>query len=179
LAELGNRYFASRGPATVQDFAKWSGLTSADARAGLEAAAPKLRRHVIDGATYWSVGSVPRAPRPSRCHLLSIYDEYISSYRDRSAIGEPADAKKLVGMGAALAYVVIMDGRIAGTWKRSFSRQTVHIQLSPFRKLGRAEMHAATAAAERFADFVGHEHVLDLRIGVYERRAYPVAKVVR
>jgi hypothetical protein len=45
LAELGARYFASRGPATVQDFAKWSGLTL-EARRGLEAAAPKLRRHV-------------------------------------------------------------------------------------------------------------------------------------
>ena len=34
LAELAKRYFRSRGPATVQDFAKWSGLTVADARIG-------------------------------------------------------------------------------------------------------------------------------------------------
>ena len=35
LAELTRRYFTSRGPAQVQDFAWWSGLTMADARAGL------------------------------------------------------------------------------------------------------------------------------------------------
>ncbi len=37
LVELSSRYFASRGPATVQDFAKWSSLTVADARSGVEA----------------------------------------------------------------------------------------------------------------------------------------------
>ena len=34
LAELARRYFQSHGPATVHDFAWWSGLTVKDARAG-------------------------------------------------------------------------------------------------------------------------------------------------
>ena len=164
LVELAGRYFASRGPATVRDFAKWSGLTIAEARTGLEAAAPKLRRRVVGGATYWSGDAVARTQRSERCHLLSIYDEYISSYRDRSAICEPAYGKRLVGMGNALAYVIVMDGRIAGTWKRSLSRDTVHIHLTPFRKLGRAEKQAAAAAAERLVRFVGGEKTLDWQI---------------
>ena len=43
LAELTARYFTSRGPATVKDFARWCSLTVSDARAGVEmvaAAAP-------------------------------------------------------------------------------------------------------------------------------------------
>ena len=36
LGELARRYFTSHGPATVHDFAWWSGLTVTDARAGLE-----------------------------------------------------------------------------------------------------------------------------------------------
>src|SRR5215472_325382 len=32
LAELARRYFTSRGPATIHDFAWWAGLTVADAR---------------------------------------------------------------------------------------------------------------------------------------------------
>ena len=32
-AELATRYFTGHGPATVQDFAWWSGLPAADARA--------------------------------------------------------------------------------------------------------------------------------------------------
>lgn len=38
LAELAARYFASHGPATVDDFAAWAGLTLTAAREGLEAA---------------------------------------------------------------------------------------------------------------------------------------------
>jgi hypothetical protein len=33
LAGFTGRYFMSRGPSTVQDFSKWSGLTTADAGA--------------------------------------------------------------------------------------------------------------------------------------------------
>ena len=164
LAELAGRYFTSRGPATVHDFAKWSGLTIAEARGGLEAAAPELRRHIVDGATYWSTASASRARQPVRCHLLSIYDEYISSYRDRSAICEPAYANRLVGMGNALAYILLLDGKIAGTWKRSLSTNSVHIQVTPFRKLSRADKPAVVVAATRFARFFGENHALDLDI---------------
>jgi hypothetical protein len=163
LAELADRYFVSRGPAKVQDFAKWSGLTVADAQRGLEAAAPKLRQRMIEGATYWSRGVLPVGPSPARAHLLSIYDEYISSYRDRSAMGDPADAKKLVGMGNALAYVLIVDGRIAGTWRRSLSRKAVHLEVTPFRKLRRMDENAVLAAATRYVRFVGEDHALDLK----------------
>ena len=34
----------SRGPATVHDFAKWSGLTVADAQSGLEAVKARLEQ---------------------------------------------------------------------------------------------------------------------------------------
>ncbi|HEX8922520.1 MAG TPA: winged helix DNA-binding domain-containing protein, partial [Pyrinomonadaceae bacterium] len=53
LAELARRYFTSRGPATLQDFVWWSGLTTADARAGLEMAKPHLTKEIIKGQTYW------------------------------------------------------------------------------------------------------------------------------
>src|SRR6266568_4837740 len=49
LAEFARRYFTSRGPATLQDFVWWSGLTVADARAGLEMVKPQLVHAVVDG----------------------------------------------------------------------------------------------------------------------------------
>jgi DNA glycosylase AlkZ-like len=173
LVELSARYFASRGPATVHDFAKWSSLTVAEARSGVEAIRSKLRRELMDGRTYWSSRSARPARRgPPRAHLLSIYDEYISSYRDRGAICEPAHARRLVAMGNALAYVVVLDGRIAGTWSRTFEKQTVHVRVSPFRRLTRVERGAVVAAAERFTSFMGLEHRLDLMVA--SRHGVPV-----
>jgi hypothetical protein len=156
LVVLAGRYFVSRGPATAHDFAKWSGLTVGDARAGVEAVASKLRRDVIDGATYWSGHERP-PPHRGRpvAHLLSIYDEYLSSYRDRTAICDPADAKRLVGKGNALAYVVILDGKISGTWRRSIGKGAVRVHVAPFRRLSEPEREAIAKAASRFAQFLG------------------------
>src|SRR6185369_15820518 len=44
LAELARRYFRSHGPATLQDFIWWSGLTASDARHAIELAGEKEPR---------------------------------------------------------------------------------------------------------------------------------------
>jgi hypothetical protein len=44
LVELTRRYFATRGPATIKDYTKWSSLTVAQARQGLEMMGEALQR---------------------------------------------------------------------------------------------------------------------------------------
>jgi hypothetical protein len=87
LAELARRYFMSRGPATVQDLAKWSGLTLGDARNGLEAIRAQLRREVVNGQSYWLSPATPsvQAVTPT-AYLLSIYMGNL-----------PADGKRISG----------------------------------------------------------------------------------
>src|SRR5262245_33488690 len=163
LVELASRYFRSRGPATARDFAKWSGLAAADARRGLEAVRSSLRRDVVDGETYWSAeGAAPPRPRAPGAHLLSVYDEYFSSYRNRSAICDPAYAERLAGMDNGLGYVVLADGRIAGTWRRTIDRSAVGLQVTIFRRLSGPERRAVESAAARFHRFLGGERALDL-----------------
>ncbi|HJU87602.1 MAG TPA: winged helix DNA-binding domain-containing protein, partial [Gemmatimonadota bacterium] len=72
LAELASRYFRSRGPASVHDFAKWAGLTAGDARRGLEGVKEDLRSVEATGATLWFPATRPaRASIPTAC-LLSL-----------------------------------------------------------------------------------------------------------
>jgi hypothetical protein len=77
LFELARRYFTTRGPATIDDFAWWSGLTKADAKRGVDAAAAHLEHESIEGRSYW----FPAAERSVRSsspsvHLLPNFDEY-------------------------------------------------------------------------------------------------------
>ena len=51
LAELARRFFVSHGPATLKDYVWWSGLTVADARAGVENVTPRLAREVVGDRT--------------------------------------------------------------------------------------------------------------------------------
>ena len=155
LAELARRYFMSRGPATVQDFAKWSGLTIADARRGLEAVSARLRQEVVDGHAYWFSTSTPSAKDVSpMAYLLSIYDEYISGYKDRRAIGEADVGAKLSALGNALSYIIVVEGKIVGTWKRTLRRDAVVIETNLFTRLTTAENRAVAVAAQRYGDFL-------------------------
>jgi hypothetical protein len=153
-AELARRYFTSRGPATLQDFVWWSGLPAADARAGLEEVEARLVRETIEGRTYWVSDPAPE-DGSSTVYLLPGFDEYLLGYRDRGASLDPAHARALNAGGGMLNPTIVVGGRVVGTWRRTFKRDTVVITVSAFEPLSEARKHALNAAAERYGRFVG------------------------
>ena len=154
LAELSRRYFATRGPATTQDFAWWSGLTVSDARRGAEAAAPAVRPEVIDGVTYYA-GRESRARTPRAiAHLLPSYDEFFIGYRNRDAIaGRLRSAAKRVAVSGLLGQGVFVDGQLVGAWRFAKGKHpatvTLHLPLKP------AERRLVDAEVARLATFLG------------------------
>ncbi len=151
LAELTRRYYTSRGPATVRDFAWWSGLTAADVRAGIETAGSDLSHDVIDGQSYWFSASLPPAPEPSRAAiLLPTYDEFLVGYAS-------FDSTRRAGRDASelLNSALVIGGEVAGSWRRTIKRGAVVVELAPFEKLSAVKRKALVAAAQRYADFLG------------------------
>jgi winged helix DNA-binding protein len=123
LAKLTRRYFRSHGPATLQDFVWWSGLTTADARRGMEMA--KVTRST----------QIPnRIENP--CHLLPAFDEYFVAYKDRDG-----------GLGPT----IIINGRAVGTWKRDSTRVNLNI-LRPLNKSEQRAIAKATERYEKFTE---------------------------
>ena len=129
LAELTRRFFTSHGPATLQDFTWWSGLTVADAKRGLASVDRQLRtKQSIQKSKY-------------SAHFLPAFDEYLVAYKDREQ--------------GILGPAVIVDGRIAGTWKRTIDKTAVTIFFSPLRTLKNADLFNIAGAADRYGAFVG------------------------
>jgi hypothetical protein len=156
LAGLARRYFESRGPAAVDDFAKWSGLTKKEAAAGLEAVRAEFEPLELGGRTYWVSPRGPSpAPDPPRAFLLSIYDEYVSSYKDHGPIAAPGVQTEMAGMDNALQAIIVIDGRIAGSWRRIIQKDNVIVELKPFRPLDESARRLVRAAAEHYAEFLG------------------------
>lgn len=153
LAELAGRYFQSHGPATIHDFAWWSGLRIADARAALEGVRPRLTREEIDGRTYWSPESAsPMNVESPAIHLLPPFDEYTVAYKDRSAVLDPARKKETEH---GLTNTIVLDGRIVGAWKRKLEKDRVVVTPNLLAPIGRAEKDALTEAAHRYGAFLG------------------------
>jgi hypothetical protein len=55
--------------------------------------------------------------------------------------------------------VVVVDGRVVGTWTRTLGAQAVTVTVHPFGQLPRATTVAVEAAAERYRRFLGLERV--------------------
>ena len=164
LAELTRRYFTSHGPATLPDFTWWSGLSASDAKNGLDMVQRELVEEVIDGQPYWvssTMQTVKRASQTERvCHLLAAFDEYFVSYKDRSAALDCKSSRRAIPDSAVLGSMIIIGGRVVGTWKRTLARQTVIITLSPFTRLTKADRQVIVDAAERYGAFLGMTVVL-------------------
>lgn len=182
LAELGRRYFASRGPATVHDLASWSGLTVAESRAAFAAASGEggLVKESWGGKEYLfptggpaspvnrKSAAAPAGPRTAAAKagpaafLLPDYDEYGMSYKDRSAgsgpvvpptsSGKRANSRMGEG-GPANDHMVVVDGKVAGTWRRAVKGKTVHVDTDSFASLGKPVEKAVRTAVDRYLAF--------------------------
>ena len=157
LAELTRRYFTGHGPATERDFTWWSGLTVADARAGLDMSASHLTHDTIEGRTYWFAASMPTDVEPSReAYLLPAYDEFLvgfASFDQSRKAGQP-------GKNLVFNSTILCGGQVIGSWKRTFAKEVVAIELSPFTPLSASEAEAVGEASRRYGAFVGKSVVL-------------------
>ena len=156
LVELTKRYFTNRGPATMKDFVVWSGLTMADVKRGIEMLKPKLAHEVIDGQTYWFAQSPmpPKAPSKT-AHLLPIYDEYVMGYKDRSAMLSVLERDKFDAGSIAFDNIIVIDGMLVGSWKRTLSKREVSIETNFNAQLTKAEQKAVAASTAQFGKFLG------------------------
>ena len=161
LAQLTGRYFRSHGPAQVADFVWWSGLTTADARLGLELVGSALAHEVVEGKPYWfdrEVGAPRRVAPRSRtvAHLLPNFDEYTVGYRDRAATLHPDRPfdPTLFSFGSILANVVVTGGLVRGTWRRLVGRDTVRVEVRLLDQLSVAERAAVEEAGRRLGRFL-------------------------
>ena len=153
LAELARRYFSSHGPAQLQDFIWWSGLTVGDARAAIVMAERRLERGDVNGRTYWWSASRRAGAAPSQtAFLLPLYDEYLIAYKDRSAaLGRLRRTK--ITSGDPFSAPVIVDGQVVGTWRRRVEGDTVIVTVTPFASLSGTDVSAIAEAARVFANF--------------------------
>ncbi|HJS58892.1 MAG TPA: winged helix DNA-binding domain-containing protein [Vicinamibacteria bacterium] len=144
LATLAQRYFASHAPATVHDFAWWSGLLMKDAREAVEVArSPRVKPP-----------AAARRRKPAAL-LLPPWDEYIVAYKDREAVvghlGKRGQERlKVVGSAS-----IVIDGRVRGSWRRRIGTSSVKIAPEYWTAITAAERRAVRDAALRYAQFLG------------------------
>ena len=155
LAKLAKSYFSSHAPATLPDFVWWSGLPVADARRGLEMNKPDFNSATMGSETYWFANhGTPTQTLPDSVYLLPAFDEFLISYKNRSAVITAEDHKKAISDNGIFKPVVLVNGQISGLWKRTFKKDTAVIDTDYFRPHNKKEEHLLANAADSFGHFL-------------------------
>lgn len=161
LAELAKRYFTSHGPATRADFIWWSGLSTADAKTAIEFAKPYLVGEEFDGQSYWMSSALPVSKtRSSAAHLLPSFDEYTVAYIDRTAVLNPSYNRQVNTGNGIFSPIIVIDGQVMGSWKRTLKKDTVVITPTPFESFRKTQTQAIAKAAKGYAEFLEKKAVL-------------------
>jgi hypothetical protein len=167
-AKLAKRYFNSHGPAQIQDFVWWSGLTVNDAKKAIEMNKPEISNEVIDGKTYWFFKIKKlKKEKTTNAFLLPGFDEYFIGYKDRAAVLEQKYVKYMNAGGGMVNGALVINGQITGTWKRTFWKGTVQITIRPFAELIGDEKDAVTVSCENYGRF--HNLPVDIKLMAIEK----------
>lgn len=154
LKELASRYFKSHGPASLRDFSGWGNLTVKDARLGIELTGNNLASAEINGIHYW-FDPAASAAQPST-YLLPGFDEYILGYKDRSAVLAAEFSDRIVpGNNGMFLPTLVIDGQVAGTWKKVVRAKSQALLITPFTSLNRGQTAGIEPFVKRYEQYSG------------------------
>jgi hypothetical protein len=155
LTKLATRYLAGHGPATVKDFAWWSGLLLSEARAAFELSAPVVAGDPDQPLTYWETSPTEEEGVRQTVHLLPNFDEYTVAYADRRHLLGRSWSTVANGQTRALQNVVLWHGAIVGTWKGTARGGGVSVAVRLDQALPPPARRALLAQLERYGRFAG------------------------
>ncbi len=155
-AELARRYFISHGPATLKDFVWWSGLPVKECRQAIEDIKTSFVSETCGDETYWLAPSliVPKFEKDVVL-LLPAFDEFIISYKNRTASLPFENHIRTVLINGIFRPVIVQNGQVIGIWKRTLKNDKVILETEYFGSPGKTTKMQVDKAFEGYAQFLG------------------------
>jgi Winged helix DNA-binding domain len=155
------RYLSAYGPATRETYARWLGTSSA-ALAGrlLKRLGDEVAEVDVEGTKTWSLAAdveeIAEAEPEGVVRLLPAFDHYVvAAPRDAEAILPAALRDRVYRAQGWLSPVLLVDGRIEGTWRHEHSGSDLLVRVEPFAPVGPDVRAGAEDEARRLASFLG------------------------
>ncbi|MBD0259701.1 MAG: winged helix DNA-binding domain-containing protein, partial [Cytophagales bacterium] len=102
-------------------------------RKGVALLGPEFVARTVDAQTYWLPGALAEAGTVRETvFLLPAFDEFLISYKDRSASLTPQSRAEVITINGIFRPVVLVNGQVAGTWKRTVKNGAIRVQTELF-----------------------------------------------
>jgi uncharacterized protein YcaQ len=167
MLAVTRRFLAASGPVTREDFTRWWGIPSpAQGRKLLERLGQEVAQVEVEGtAAYTLAADLPELTKaggsgldagPRSVRLLPAFDQYVITATRQAEHLLPGPFKpRIYRPQGWLSPVLLVDGRMDGTWRQQTKGKRLLVTLEPFTHLPTWAQRAAEAEAERLAAFTG------------------------
>lgn len=158
LALLATRYFSSHSPASLQDFIWWSGLTATEAKQGIRHIESELiHDRYVGEALYVHQSWNDNSPVNQVLHLLPSYDEYLISYKNRTAVLDLKHHPKAFNNFGIFYPVIVYNGQVIGNWKKVTTKSKIKIETSFFEKNIKVDKKLLHEAEGRYLNYLSYK----------------------
>jgi hypothetical protein len=159
LAEVARRYLRAYGPATKNDFARWWGQWPRVGTTAWTALAKELVPVSIEGQHADMLADdldrIAHMPAERTVRLLPSFDPYLMGHSSRDHLFATEHAARVSRTAGWISAVILVDGRVAGTWTHEVAKGTLAIKVEPFRKLSSAMLKEVRERASTIAGALG------------------------
>lgn len=160
-AELARMYVRSHGPCTTDDLGRWCGLGKWECKKAIWLIEKELESFEHEGKTYFYFPQKESSSRKKwNIRLLGWFDEYFLWYKDRSIVADTEHHRKLFTINGIFFPLVMLDGKIIGTRKRTFKKDTVYIDITIVDKSIHIDEKKIELQAKKYADFIWNKEVI-------------------
>ncbi len=139
IAEIARRYLSAYGPATRHDFARWWGIWPGAARTAWSRLSSELAPVSVEGdladMLAADLDALSDASIDRSAVLLPTFDPYVMGHTTRDHLLEKVHVPKVSRTAGWISAVVLVDGRVEGTWTHSIRRGALQIDVVPFGRL--------------------------------------------
>lgn len=140
---LLRRYLGAYGPATLQDFSKWSGISMTEAAPLWRALDGEFIDVSIGDKKAWLLRGdreqlLNASLREPVLRLLPGFDPYLLAHADKDHLVDRAFYKRVYRNQGWISPVVLLNGRIIGVWSIERAGKRARFDLELFEKVSKA-----------------------------------------
>jgi hypothetical protein len=156
------RYLASYGPATLQDFAYWRGVGMGEARPWFAMLKEELAEVELDGQKGFLPQSAvedallpPPPPEAWPVRLLFRFDPYMLAHRNKDWVVPAAHHKAVFRPAGHIEGIVTVRGQAAAVWRYDRKGSGLIITVNSFKPLPKYVLRQVEKRAKQVAAFFG------------------------
>ena len=174
LSTGAKRYLGAYGPALPKNMAAFFGSTTKEVNRWIEAAGDQLTEVEVAGKKGFvqtddldALNEKPPSASKWPVHLLHRFDPYLLGtvgIKEKSWLIESDKIKKVWRPGGHIEPVILVSGRIAGTWRYTRKKTGLHFEMKPFNPMSQRILRGLKTKAKSIANFLEQDA---LKIEVY------------